>query len=171
MGEALSTRVSSKPLLEYLGFSHRKICPYWPRTNAEAARFMKAIRAAIVENKPWQRELHKFLLNHRAMPHNSSTNAPAELLFQRKPNTRIPQINCKSNASDEAIRENDTLAKTKMKTYGDKNLHTKPARKDVLTFFFNLSIFLDILVITATDAYPVSLPFLGKRDGCNIPST
>ena len=120
-----------KIFAEYLGFQHRKITPYWPRSNAEAERFMKtmqkAIRAAIIENKPWQRELHKFLRNYRATPHSSTKFAPAELLFQRKPNTRIPQITCKSHATDKAVRENDSTAKTSIKTYGDHNLHTKQA--------------------------------------------
>ena len=52
---------------KHLGFTHRKVTPYWPRANGEVERFMRAvkkvIKAAVMENKAWKQEMYKFLPN------------------------------------------------------------------------------------------------------------
>jgi hypothetical protein len=61
---------------KHLGFTHRKVTPYWPRANGEVERFMrtvkKVIKAAVMENKVWKQEMYKFLRNYRATPHTST---------------------------------------------------------------------------------------------------
>ena len=51
-----------------MGISHTTSTPLWPQGNAEAEAFMKplgkAIKTAHLENRPWQQELSKFLLNY-----------------------------------------------------------------------------------------------------------
>ena len=50
---------------EYLGFTHRRITPMWPRANGEVERFMrtinKAVCAAQIESIPWKQQLWCFL--------------------------------------------------------------------------------------------------------------
>ena len=50
----------------YLGFDHQKSTPpLWPRSNAEAERFIeilvKAVQTATVSGLNWKQELYKFL--------------------------------------------------------------------------------------------------------------
>ena len=44
--------------VDYLGFTHRKVAPYWPEANGEVERFMrtleKAIRTVQVKGNPWK---------------------------------------------------------------------------------------------------------------------
>ena len=48
----------------------------------------KAIRAARIEKIDWQKELFSFLLNYRDIPHTTTKFSPAELLFNRKTDTK-----------------------------------------------------------------------------------
>ena len=71
-----------------LGFTHRKITPYWPKANSEAEGFMrttgKAIRTAHPDGKNYRPALNQFLLNYRATTHWTTGTSPAELLFHRQ---------------------------------------------------------------------------------------
>ena len=138
---------------ENMGFKHRKITPLWPRANAESERFMKtigkAIRAANTENRSWKQEIHTFLRNYRATPHATTGQSPAEVLFGRKINTKLPNIQDKKE-NDSKIRTRDSKEKRKMKEYfenknkvktsdlktGDKVL-VKQEKKDKLSTPFN----------------------------------
>ena len=81
---------------DYLGFSHRKITPYWPEANGEVERFTrtleKAIRAAQVEGKPWNQELYTFFRNYRATPHSTTNVPPFDAMFQRSMKTKLPNV-------------------------------------------------------------------------------
>ena len=92
---------------QYLGFSHRKITPYWPQANGEVERFMrtleKAIRTAQIEGKPWKQELYTFLRNYRATPHSTTDVSPYDVMFQRPMKTKLP----------EAPNERETTAERK----------------------------------------------------------
>ena len=54
---------------------HRRITPLWPQTNDQAETYMKpltkAIRSAVIDKKNWRKELHRLLLNCRAIPHST----------------------------------------------------------------------------------------------------
>ncbi|XP_028402116.1 uncharacterized protein K02A2.6-like [Dendronephthya gigantea] len=71
--------------LTFLGIKDIHSTPKWPQGNAEAERFMrplgKTLRTAHIERRPWQQELHRFLLQYRTTPHSSTKVPPAELLF------------------------------------------------------------------------------------------
>jgi len=114
----------------YLGFEHRRITPYWPRANAEPERFMKIIskvlQTARIEGKNWKQEMYTFLRAYRNTPHCTTNKSPAELLFHRRPRTRLPQAetdNCRNSKVDEEIRERDATAKQNMKVYSDSRRH------------------------------------------------
>ena len=76
-----------KRYLEVLGIKALYSTPKWLQGTAEAERFMqplgKALKTARVENRPWQQELNRFLLQYRTAPHSSTQVPPAELLFNR----------------------------------------------------------------------------------------
>uniref|UniRef100_H2ZXD0 Gypsy retrotransposon integrase-like protein 1 n=1 Tax=Latimeria chalumnae TaxID=7897 RepID=H2ZXD0_LATCH len=79
-----------------LGLHHRRITPYWPRTNGEVERFMKTIKKAIkmatVEQKNWKQEMYKFLGNYQATPHCTTGVSPATALFGRPLKIKLPEI-------------------------------------------------------------------------------
>jgi transposase InsO family protein len=114
-----------------LGFTHRKITPYWPRANGEVERFMrtvkKIVKIALTQQKPWREELTNFLRNFRATPHSSTGKAPATAFFNRQLRTKLPDVH--TNARDPAgIQETDQKAKRKMKKYADSKAYVKPSR-------------------------------------------
>ncbi|XP_061176121.1 uncharacterized protein K02A2.6-like [Saccostrea echinata] len=113
---------------EYLGFSHRKITPLWPKANAESERFMrtieKTIKAANVEHKSWKQEIFTFLRNYRATPHCTTKTSPFEALFSRKIRTKMEVDILKENKGGKCeihneLKENDIKAKLKMKQHAD----------------------------------------------------
>jgi hypothetical protein len=120
----------------YLGFSHRKITPYWPQANGEVERFMrtleKAIRTAQVEGKPWKQELYTFLRNYRATPHSTTNVPPFDAMFQRPMKTKLPEEHnheeIKESQKNDDVRIQDGKAKNEMKTYADQQRHSKPSK-------------------------------------------
>ena len=112
-----------KKLSSYLGFKHRKVTPEWPRANGEAERFMKSLNKAIkvgrLENKPMKQIVNEFLRVYRATPHCTTGVCPFELMFNRKPNTRLPQIE-DHGTENSSVRERDESKKQKMKKDYDR---------------------------------------------------
>ncbi|PIK56956.1 hypothetical protein BSL78_06157 [Apostichopus japonicus] len=112
----------------YLGFTHRKCTPLWPRANGEAERFIstliKSIRASVKQKKTWKQELCKFLRQYRATPHSTTNVSPFELLYGRKMSIMLPDA--KRELRDFAgLRERDAQMKRKMKANADKSLHAR----------------------------------------------
>ena len=102
---------------------HRRITPYWPQANAHAETFNRRLRMMIhsakLDQKDWKLELHRFLRNYRATPHQSTIKSSVELMFPgRNYRTRLPQL--KQNFNDVEVRQRDELVKNRMKEYGDK---------------------------------------------------
>ena len=124
---------TSNEIRDYMrenGINHRKITPLWPQANSEAENFMKpltkAVRSANVEGRQWKKDLYRFLLNYRATPHTTTGFAPAELLFHRKIQTKLPQLQSLTIPPDVSAQviENDANAKAKMKAHADKRAQT-----------------------------------------------
>ena len=121
---------------DYLGFSHRKITPYWPEANGEVETFMrtleKAIRAAQVEGKPWKQELYTFLRNYRATPHSTTNVPPFDAMFQRSMRTKLPkELSNKETKESQKVydfRVQDEKAKKEMKMYADQRRSSKPSK-------------------------------------------
>ncbi|CAC5369008.1 unnamed protein product [Mytilus coruscus] len=113
----------------YMGFTHRKITPLWPQSNAECERFMrsigKSIRAAHTQHKNWKQEMFTFLRNYRATKHATTDVSPAKLLFGRNIKTKLPTITPKYQ--DNEIRETDKRKKDKMKNYADTRRNAEPS--------------------------------------------
>jgi len=94
---------------EEMGFEHRKVTPGWPEANGEAERFMrtlgKVIKTAKAADQPWPEELNKFLRNYRTTPHPATGVAPAELLFGRLPESRLPHLQQHDAAYKKKLKE------------------------------------------------------------------
>ena len=86
----------------------------------------KAICAANTGHRRWKQEIHTFLRNYRATPHGTTGMSPAELLFGRKINTKLPNLTNKTN-NDNNVRVYDTTRKQKMKEYFELKRNNKPA--------------------------------------------
>ena len=79
-----------------------------------------------MEQKPWKKELLKFLRNYRATPHGSTDKAPATALFNRPMRVKLPEA--QAQRSDQAnIKQKDDQAKQKMKEYADRKNYVKPS--------------------------------------------
>jgi hypothetical protein len=111
---------------------------------------VKAIRAAPhTEHRSWKQEIYTFLRNYRATPHETTDMSPAEILFGRKINTKLPDLTIKSPTHN-TIRKKDKDRKLKMKTHFENKHCVKPSqfkvgdsvlvkqeKKDKLTTPFN----------------------------------
>ena len=141
--------------LTALGITPKFSTPLWPQGNAEAERFMqplgKTLRTAKAENRPWQQELNRFLLQYRTTPHSTTGVSPAELLFNRTVKGKLPILQKRSilNRHREA-RQNEASKKEYHKRYADSRRNTKKSaikvgdcvlvrqqRRDKLTPYFN----------------------------------
>ena len=111
-----------------MGFTRRKVTPYWPRANGGAERFMKnlgkVMKTSTSEGKPWKQKLNKFLRNYRAKPHISTIIAPSTALFRRNVKIMLPALPQSKN-DDQLMRSADTKSKEKMKPYADNRNHAK----------------------------------------------
>ena len=80
---------------------------------------MKVVRSASVGHQ-WKQHLYRFLLNYRATPHTTTGFAPAELLFHRKIQTKLPQQQSVTIPSDMSAQVIENDANAKAKTHADK---------------------------------------------------
>ena len=80
----------------------------------------KTLRTARVENRPWQQELNRFLLQYRTTPHTTTSVPPAELLFSRTVKGKLSILHKRNivNRHQEA-RKNEISKKEYYKRYAD----------------------------------------------------
>ena len=93
-----------KAYMQENGITHQKITPLWPQANSEAENPMepltKAICSAYAEERDWKKDLYRFKLNYRATPYCTIGIAPSELLFNRKIQTKLTQIEIDTTLPD-----------------------------------------------------------------------
>ena len=104
-----------------------------PEANGLAEAFMKHAKkvwhTSIIAHKDPYIELNRHLKMYRATPHPSTGKSPAELLFNRKFQTKIPDIRTNPAAGRPDIqqaRDNDKAAKLKQKKYKDAKATVRP---------------------------------------------
>ena len=99
------------------GIKHNKSTPYWPQANGEVERqnrtLLKAFRTANSENRDWKKEFPKFLLAYRSTPHSTTGKSPAEMLFNRKIRTKLPELIIDNPVDDIVTRRKDSAMKEK----------------------------------------------------------
>jgi hypothetical protein len=118
--------------LAEMGVSHKLTTPLWPRANGEVESqnrsLLKAMRAAHAEKRNWRTELNKYLLAYRSTPHTTTGKSPAELLYGRSLNTKLPDIGEMGGADDnihqQQARDRDAEKKQSAADYADKRSHS-----------------------------------------------
>ncbi|XP_054757939.2 uncharacterized protein K02A2.6-like [Lytechinus pictus] len=110
------------------GVEHRKVTPLHPAANGEVERqnrsIMKRVRIAQAEKKDWKREVRQYMFAYRTTPHSVTGVTPAEMMFQRKLRTRLPEMEEKVRL-DEEVRDRDATGKQKNKVYIDQKRGAK----------------------------------------------
>ena len=78
------------------GFRLTPVTPDDPQCNGFMENFVKLmcklLHTAASENKDPKTELYNYPLHYRATPHSTTGRSPAELLFNCKLQTKLPQI-------------------------------------------------------------------------------
>ena len=78
------------------GFRLTPVTPDDPQCNGFVESFVKLmcklLNTAASGNKDPKTELYNYLLHYRGTPHSTTGRSPAELLFNRKLETKLPQI-------------------------------------------------------------------------------
>ena len=105
------------------GIEIRPVTPAWPQANGEIERqnrsILKRLKIAHIEKRNWHAELTTYLLNYRATPHATTGVSPAEMLFNRRLRTKLPEMKGRI-LLDEEVREKDAWNKLRGKDYYDK---------------------------------------------------
>ena len=121
-----------KEFLQSRGVKQRKITPLWPQANGEAERFMrplnKTIRTAHLEGKDIETEVQKFLFAYRNTPHSSTKTTPSEVMFNRKTNFNLPQVD---DTVETNLRQNTDANDKKSKSYNKNYIDTKRRAQDI----------------------------------------
>jgi len=120
-----------KRYMQHLGIKHHHSTPLWPQGNSEVEAFnkplIKAIKAAHVENRPWQQEVHKFLLSYRSTPHSTMNVPPSQLLYNCQIRGTLPTLPRKHHLIDRhaEAHDNNELKKEKGRNYANQHRRTK----------------------------------------------
>lgn len=122
--------------LEALGIKASFSTPVWPQGNSEVERFMqplgKALKTAVIEGRPWQQELNRFLLQYRTTPHVSTNVPPAELLFNRTVRGKLPVLHKRNIVNRHKIaQKSETAKKDYNKKFADKKRNVR--KSDITT--------------------------------------
>ena len=87
------------------------------------------MRIIQLQGKNLKEELNRFLVAYRTTPHSTTGKAPAELLYQRRIRSKLPElinINRAMAATDtEDVRITDERKKRAGKEYGDSKRHAR----------------------------------------------
>ena len=81
-----------------------------------------------MEREEPHRRLNNYLTQFRATPHGTMRKSPAELLFGRKFGTKLPNLRtnpAKARKDIMEAKEDDKMAKAKMKKYKDASRHVR----------------------------------------------
>ena len=102
------------------GFQLLPVTPCDPQSNGFAESFVKfmckMVHTCIADGKSPKVELHNYLLQYRATPHSTTGVSPAELLFGRKIQTKLPQIK---------VREDSEMVKDVRKKHDERKMQQK----------------------------------------------
>ena len=103
------------------GIKHLKLAPYHPSSNGAAERSVQAFKTAlkqIIDGKvvgDLYSTLSRFMLSYRTTPHSSTGVSPAELLFNRKLNTRLnfvkPKLSSIINEQEQKFKDSNNRSK------------------------------------------------------------
>ena len=119
-----------KRYLDTLGITPEFSTPLWPQGNSSVEQFMQplgeALKTAKIEGRPWKQELNRFLLQYKTTPHTTTGVPPAELLFNRTVQGKLPVLQKKNvtNRHREA-RKNEEKRQKYNKEYANDRRNAK----------------------------------------------
>ena len=98
--------------------------PYDPQCNGFAENFVKLmcklLHTSVTEEKDPKVELYNYLLHYRATPHCTTGKSPAEMLFVRKLQTKLPQLHIHKETDEiKQVRQLHDHKKQQQKRYFD----------------------------------------------------
>ena len=84
------------------------------------------VHTALIKKQDPRKVVHRYLASYRAAPHKTTGKSPYELLFNRKMQTKLPQLNIKVNKDlDKEVRSKHDEEKQKQKKYVDEKRRAK----------------------------------------------
>ena len=112
------------------GFRLTPVTPDDPQCNGFVESFIKVmcklLHTAVSKNKDPRTELYNYLLHYRPIPHSTTGHPPAELLFNRKLQTKLPQIFTVKECDDlKDMTERHDEKRLQQKKYFDIHKHAK----------------------------------------------
>jgi len=119
---------------EEMGFKITPVSPEDPQCNGFAENFVKTIckllHTSVADRLDPRVELHKFLLLYRATPHTTTELSHAEMLYNRKIQTKLPQYFKHLDSPEQAIvRTKHDIKKQHQKEHYDSRHKTR--NKDI----------------------------------------
>ena len=113
-----------------MGFKHHICTPENPQANGFVEAFQKVlvkmVHTAVIEKQDPKKVVHRYLASYRAAPHKTTGKSPYELLFNRKMQTKLPQLSIKVNKKlDREVRSKHDDEKEKQKKYVDERRKAK----------------------------------------------
>ena len=110
-------------LMEEFKIAHQFSTPCWPQGNAEIERFKRTLGKIVVisamRNDDLEISLSTFLLDYRSTPHCTTKVSPAELLYNRKLNRKLPSIDRGPVEKHQISKVNEQKARNYNKSYVD----------------------------------------------------
>ena len=108
-----------------IGFRLTPVTPDDPQSNGFVENFVKTlcklIHASLAEGKDVRSELYTFLMQYRATPHWTTGKSPAEMLFNRRIHTKLPQVfPSEETEGQKEIRRHHDAKKMKQKVHFDR---------------------------------------------------
>ena len=124
-----------KMYLEQNNVSHQFSTPYWPQGNAEAERFMRTLGKVLTIGKLMHTDLetalHQYLFQYRITPHSTTKVPPAELIFNRKIRSKIPDEKRGSVDKHAVAARHEEDSRKYNKKYADCNRNTRKSNLTV----------------------------------------
>ena len=113
-----------------MGFHHHITTPEDAQANGFGEAFVrvlvKLVHTGVAERKDPKKVLNLYLRAYRATPHKTTEVSPAELLFGRRIQTRLPQMSkIMDRPLDREVRETHEKKRRKQKEYVDVKRRAK----------------------------------------------
>ena len=113
-----------------MGFRHHQVTPLDPKSNGLAENFAKLtcklVHTSLIEGKDPKKELNRYLLQYRSMPHITSGKSPAELLFGRRIQSKLPQFHPQTETKEISdVTKHQDRNKLLQKAHADKRQRSK----------------------------------------------
>ena len=119
-----------KEFAEKCGVRHITSAVHHPATNGQAERMVQTFKRALKKStEPLQQALDRFLFNYRLTPHSTTGVSPAELMFGRRPRTRLDLLRPNSDYTEGLVPDPVVSSKVKTKQEAQKKFHCNQPRK------------------------------------------